>query len=512
MRLSHVLQTGVWCRLPTVRARAVAAAWLLFSAVSGAQDANHGKQLYNTSLAPGELSCSAGACHGPNPLARQNKIQNGDTPDGIAFALNTVVQMAGLRGHINGAQILDLAAYIADPASATGAPTLQLSPSALNFSATAPGNTAPAQTLSISNTGTAALSIGTVSSSSSEFPVTTNCATVAVGSSCTVTAGFAPGTLGARSATLSIAHNDVSLANPLLVALTGDSAAAFVSFSPSDGLTFPPTTVGRNAMMQTVEVSNTGNLPLTLASVALNPSASSFVISVAGTTCVSGFVLAAASTCLLGIVYTPAAPGGEQVQLVIQHTGIGGSTSLPVSGTGVAVGAGNATMTEFRYAPLDYYFMTSREGEKALLDSLNGWSRTGESFPVLPDSGDAGSGRKGISRYYFDQVARNNSRGSHFYTLVESEKLALTTLNPGNAQQPRLPFNEGSDAWAYAPVIEGVGGSCASGQLPVYRLFRAAAKFPDDPNHRFTTSRVLYDQFVALGWDGEGVKFCVAAQ
>ena len=58
-------------------------------------------------------------------------------------------------------------------------------------------------------------------------------------------------------------------------------------------------------------------------------------------------------------------------------------------------------------------------------------------------------------------------------------------------------------------LIEGVGGSCAAGQTPVYRIFRGQARFPDNPNHRFTTELAIYNSFVALGWDGEGVKFCV---
>jgi hypothetical protein len=116
---------------------------------------------------------------------------------------------------------------------------------------------------------------------------------------------------------------------------------------------------------------------------------------------------------------------------------------------------------------------------------------------------------KAISRFYFDKVAVNGSRGSHFYTLLDVDKAALTALNPTNGQTPRLPYNEGIDSWAFLPVIAGVGGSCASGQMPVYRLFRNVPRFPDDPNHRFTSDVATYNAFVALGWDGEGVNFCV---
>ena len=163
------------------------------------------------------------------------------------------------------------------------------------------------------------------------------------------------------------------------------------------------------------------------------------------------------------------------------------------------------TLTEYIYNPLNYYFLTSRDTEKATLDALPGWARTGQSFSARSF---ADPGALGISRYYFDQIANHQTRGSHFYTLVNSEKTALSELNPNNLSLSRLPVNEGIDSYAFAPFIEGVGGSCAAGQTPVYRLFRGQVRSPDDPNHRFTTSLALYNQFVALGWDGEGVKLC----
>ena len=164
------------------------------------------------------------------------------------------------------------------------------------------------------------------------------------------------------------------------------------------------------------------------------------------------------------------------------------------------------TMTEYLNASFSYYFITSRDNEKQLLDGLSGWSRTGNSFSVLANDDP---GTKGITRYYFDQVAVGGSRGSHFYTLVATEKNALQALNPTNAQLPRKPYDEGIDSFAYLPAVEGIGGSCAAGLLPLFRAFRGPARFPDDANHRFTTDIALYNVLVGLGWDGEGVKACL---
>ena len=165
-----------------------------------------------------------------------------------------------------------------------------------------------------------------------------------------------------------------------------------------------------------------------------------------------------------------------------------------------------ATMIEFYFAALDYYFITTRTSETSVLDITAGWSRTGKVIHVTSAAGQAGV--VGLRRYYFDRVAAKNTRGSHFYTLVPNEQTTLQALNPQNAQVAGLPFDEGIDAYAFAPLVEGVGGSCSSGQIPVYRLFRGQSRFPDNPNHRFTTDVALYNNFVALGWDGEGVKFC----
>lgn len=165
-----------------------------------------------------------------------------------------------------------------------------------------------------------------------------------------------------------------------------------------------------------------------------------------------------------------------------------------------------ATMVEFHFAALDYYFITSRPIEISVLDVTTGWSRTGSVIHVTTSVGQASA--VALRRYHFDRVAVKNTRSSHFYTVVPIEQVTLQALNPQNAQVAGLPFDEGIDAYAFPAAVEGVGGRCGSGQIPVYRLFRGQSRFPDNPNHRFTTDVALYNSFVALGWDGEGVKFC----
>lgn len=163
-------------------------------------------------------------------------------------------------------------------------------------------------------------------------------------------------------------------------------------------------------------------------------------------------------------------------------------------------------MLEFYNAALDYYFLTSRDSDVSLLDRTAGWARTGRSFPVYASQA---AGLAPIRRFYFDQIAKSGSRGSHFYTLVAAEISQLLALNPSNGLLPGKPYDEGVEAFAYAPSGSGAAASCGPLLRPVYRLFRGNIRFPDNPNHRLTTDIALYNDLVALGWDGEGVKLCV---
>lgn len=255
--------------------------------------------------------------------------------------------------------------------------------------------------------------------------------------------------------------------------------------------------------VQTVTLTNTGGTGLQLSGISIN--ASEFARTTG--TCTPTTLLAVAGSCSIGVVFTPAETGLRSATLSIMHDAPGAASSVLLNGTGTTASTLTVVpMIEYYYSALDYYFITSRSGDIAALDTLSAWQRTGKRFNVYTAQQ---SGTVGINRYYFDQIARNNSRGSHFYTLVQAEKDALASINPANTQAPRLAYNEGTDSFAFAPVTEGVGGSCAAGLTPVFRVFRGQARFPDNPNHRFTTDTAIYNAFVAIGWDGEGVKFCV---
>ena len=271
----------------------------------------------------------------------------------------------------------------------------------------------------------------------------------------------------------------------------------------STTLGFGSVNTGSTSSQQTVTLSNTGAATLQLSAISINSTEFTRV----GGTCTPTTALAVSASCSLSLTFTPAAAGVRSATLSISHNATVATSTVSLAGTGVAPpSAATTLMVEYYLPALDYYFITSLADQIALLDGIAAWQRTGKSFKVYV-SGQPGS--SAINRYYFDQIAVNNTRGSHFYTLVQGDKDLLASKNPTNSKAPGLPFNEGIDSYAFLPVVGGVGGSCAAGLTPVYRIFRGPVQFPDNANHRFTTDTVIYNSFVALGWDGEGVNFCV---
>lgn len=190
---------------------------------------------------------------------------------------------------------------------------------------------------------------------------------------------------------------------------------------------------------------------------------------------------------------------------------VGPSAVIPVTTSA------KASMVEYWNPQFDFYFMTSREGEKSILDSLRDtqanslWYRTSYWFKTDPS---AASGTSSINRYYIPGAAKNGTRGSHFYTALNSEKQLITNTgterfpSPDCNNVPNKYFcNEGVDSFVALPIGTNAAADCLAGEQKIWRAFRAIPA--DDGNHRYLTNRAMYDYMVnELRWTGEFVSFC----
>src|SRR2546429_3031385 len=103
------------------------------------------------------------------------------------------------------------------------APVASLSPTSLTFASQSVGTTSAAQTVTLSNTGTATLTISSIVASG-DFAETDNCGgSLASGGNCSISVTFTPTASGTRTGSSSVTDN--ASGSPQTVGLTGTGAA-----------------------------------------------------------------------------------------------------------------------------------------------------------------------------------------------------------------------------------------------------------------------------------------------
>jgi len=113
-----------------------------------------------------------------------------------------------------------------------GTPSASLSPAALSFANQAVGSTSAVQTASLSNTGTAVLTINSITATG-DFTQSNNCGTsLAASATCTISIAFNPTASGIRAGSLSINDNS-SIGSVQTASLTGTGVDFSISASPA---------------------------------------------------------------------------------------------------------------------------------------------------------------------------------------------------------------------------------------------------------------------------------------
>jgi hypothetical protein len=299
-------------------------------------------------LAIGQISASAN-------FAETDNCANSTLPEGASCAVQ-VTFAPGTTGSLTGE--LDLAAnvyggQIALNLTGTGTPagTLAVSPTSVNFGGVDVGaSSTPPTTVEISNVGSLPVTFVSITATG-PFSVSTNfanaCGTgpLAAGSACPVTVSFTPVQSGAAAGTLTFTDN----AGTQTVELSGSGLSP-----PTDGLipgslVFPSTAENQVSGVQTVTVTNTGDLPLT--SILFSVSGE-FTIASSGSgssTGTCGSTLAAHSSCAIGVEFAPAQLGTLTGTLTVSDALRTQTVSL--SGTGVAPPAIGVSPASLSFGP-----------------------------------------------------------------------------------------------------------------------------------------------------------------
>jgi len=248
-----------------------------------------------------------------------------NTSDGYqpAFAATTGWDFATGIGTVNASNLV--ASFVSSFAS--------LSPPSLAFSPQPLYTSSAAQSVTVTNTGTANLTIltvgisGTNSSDFAKSADTCTGATVIPNGTCSVSVTFTPSATGSLSASLSF--TDTAPHTPQTVTLSGTGMGVGVEVSPSS-LTFPDQAPGTSSSAQTVTLTNTGNVPLTLTNIAMTGSNSGDFAQ--AHTC--GSTVGVGANCAIQVTFTPAALGSRSAALTIADNVLDSPQTVSLAGTG----------------------------------------------------------------------------------------------------------------------------------------------------------------------------------
>jgi trimeric autotransporter adhesin len=209
-----------------------------------------------------------------------------------------------------------------------------LSPTSIGFGSQNTGTASAAQTITLSNPGTAALTISSIvitGVSASSFRQTNTCGTtLAVNASCIILVTFTPQVVGALTAAITVTDN--ASGSPQSAALSGTGTVPPVPqavLTPAS-LVFASQLLNTTSAAQTITLSNPGTATLTIASVSITSSSSSIY----ATTTTCGATLAASATCTISVTFTPAVAGTLVAAISVADNAGGSPQSVALSGTG----------------------------------------------------------------------------------------------------------------------------------------------------------------------------------
>jgi hypothetical protein len=209
------------------------------------------------------------------------------------------------------------------------APAVALSPTSLTFATQVVGTTSSAKMVTLTNTGTAALTISNltfVGANPTSFAETNTCgSSVAPGASCFISVSFKPTAINTLTATLDV--NDNATGSPQTVSLTGTGTV--VRLTPAS-LSFGSITVGKTSAVKKVTLTNSSENPVSITSVTLTgTNASDFAET---TTC--GGTVQGGRNCTFSLTFTPSAKGSRTATLSVADNGGGSPQTVRLSGTG----------------------------------------------------------------------------------------------------------------------------------------------------------------------------------
>ena len=214
---------------------------------------------------------------------------------------------------------------------ASNHPAVSLGATTIAFGNQAVGTTSSAQPVTLTNTGSAPLSITSIALTGPnpyQFGQTNTCASsLSASASCTISVTFAPTTAFSPSASLTVTDN--ASGSPHSVTLTGTGTGPRVSLSPTS-IAFGNQAVSTTSSTHQVTLTNIGNTTLSITSIALtglNPYQFA-------ETSNCGSSLGAGANCTISVTFAPTTAFSPSASVSVTDSAPGSPHSVTLTGTG----------------------------------------------------------------------------------------------------------------------------------------------------------------------------------
>jgi hypothetical protein len=286
------------------------------------------------------------------------------------------------------------------PLTGTGTTaTITLAPSPVNFANQRKGTTSAATTVTVTNVGSADVSLAAVNpvtytgANAGDFATAGGTCTggkllTASGGACSIMITFTPSTAGAETATVNVAFQG---GTPTATdTLNGTGIFPAVSATPNP-LAFGNQLVAATSAPLTITVKNVGTDTLNLASasaVVIGGTNASDFAPAASTTCANSLAIAVNGTCFINIQFTPAVAGARTATVTITDD-VTPAQVVNLTGTGDTPASITATAGTPQSATINTAFTTAF---KATVKDAGGNVLSGVSVTfAAPGSGASGT-------------------------------------------------------------------------------------------------------------------------
>lgn len=287
--------------------------------------------LQNTGTGPMQVSSVTTAA----PFSETNTC--GSLAPGASCTISVTFSPVAMGAASGTLTIVDDAGTQTVNLSGTGSSPMSFSPNNLEFSTTLVGTTSAPSSITVTNRGSAVISLTSIVASAS-FAISSNTcgSSLAGGTNCSVGVSFSPTTSGQINGALTFTDN--ALNSPQTVSLTGNAVAP-ITISTSS-LNFNSVVEGNTGSAKTVTLTNHQTVTLNFSGITASAG-----FAIASNNC--GTSIAAGANCTVGVTFSPTTTGTVNGSLTFTDDAPNNPQTVNLTGTGNAAVSLSASSLNF---------------------------------------------------------------------------------------------------------------------------------------------------------------------